>query len=114
MNFSPMPINDKPLDTGGHLYYYLQNNPLIRVKIYGDTQINQLPKDYAELKALGFDNITCDFILKSDPNDTHCMQFHVDNHFLHYRAASNWMHKDDEYHTMKSAYVFKYLDAITH
>lgn len=112
MSFSPLPIKGKSLDTGGHLYYYLTNNPSIKLKTYGDIHINQLPKNYAELKALGFDDITCGFIINSDSNDTHCMQFHADNNFLHYRAGGNWMHKDSDYHATKSAYLFNYLDAI--
>lgn len=113
MSFCCSPINGISLDTGGHLYYYLTNNPSIRVKFYGDTQINQMPKNYTELQQLGFDDITCNFIINSDPNDTHCMQFHADDHFLHYRAGGNWMHKDPDYHAKKSAYLFKYLDLIS-
>jgi hypothetical protein len=113
MSFSPAPIKGKSLDTGGHLYYYLTNNPSIKLKTYGDMHINQLPKDYAALRALGFNDITCDFIINSDPSDTHCMQFHAEDHFLHYRAGGNWMHKDPEYHAKKSAYLFRFLDAIT-
>lgn len=112
MSFCPRPIQGKSLDTGGHLYYYLTKNPSIRLKIYGDTHINALPKDYAALKDLGFDDLTSNFIINSDHDDTHCMQFHADNHFLHYRAGGNWMHKDNEYHAKKSAYLFAYLDAI--
>lgn len=112
MSFSPAPIKGKSLDTGGHLYYYLARNPEIRLKTYGDIHIDQLPKEYRALKSLGFDDITCGFIINSDPLDTHCMQFHADNHFLHYRAGGNWMHKDHDYHTRKSAYLFSYLDEI--
>lgn len=113
MSFSPAPIKGKALDTGGHLHYYLTNNPSIKLKTYGDTHINLLPKDKKQLLALGFDAITSNFIINYDQADSHCMQFHADDHFLHYRGGGNWMHKEDDYHAKKSEYLFKYLDAIT-
>lgn len=112
ISFNCTPIRGKAVDTGGHLHYYLTNNPDIKLKTYGDIQINQLPRDSDHLKALGFDYTTCDFILNHDSSDTHGMQFHADNNFLHYRAGGNWMHKDTDYHTIKSAYLFKYLNTI--
>lgn len=112
ISFCPRPINGTPLDTGGQLHHYLKDNPSIRLKTYGDVHIQTMPRDTCSLKTMGFDELTCSFISNYDPEDTHGMQFHAEYHFLHYRGGGNWMHKVQEYHKKKTAYLFDYLDAL--
>ena len=94
LNFDLTFVDGTLLDSGGSTYYYLKNNPNVRLKKYYKTPISKLPRDDEEkLKQLGFGNNEIDFLKKSLkltlPKDDYLLtEFHMDNHFLHYAWSS--------------------------
>ena len=105
-------IEAQPTDTGGQTYYYLKNNPSLKIKYCPETSSYWLPSTNEELKSLGFDNVTIDFIhlLKIDPASG--MSFDGDNHFLHYYAGGNWNRKSEDYHRNKTKMLNDYINKI--
>jgi hypothetical protein len=117
IDFSCGLINKTQLDSGGYMYYYLQQNPNIKIK-----DLNLLyPNDFAckscptkclhyteDLKRLNMDQPTINFIQAKPLN----CEFILDTHFLHYRAGSNWNKKDTQYHNHKTKLFKEYLNKI--
>lgn len=76
-------------DVGGHMYYYLQNNPSLKYRLFVAPSLERLSKNADQLKSEGFDNLAIELILNTDVK--YGFEFHGDNHFLHYYAGgSNW------------------------
>lgn len=111
INFDCNPINGIALDTGGHLYYYLNANPNLRLKKTNACGINSLPIDISTLKERGYSDNHIQLILEGH-SDQYPMEFHVDNTFLHYRAGGNWMRRDKNYHDQKTKLLKKFLDSL--
>lgn len=75
-------------DTGGHMHYYIKNNPRARVKFFLANTSDNYPQDSAALYDLGFSEPAVNFIM-SKPR--YGFEFHAEGNFVHYYAGgSNW------------------------
>ncbi|MFA6491217.1 MAG: hypothetical protein WCW33_00095 [Candidatus Babeliales bacterium] len=91
-NFDLTFVNEAFLDSGGSTYWYLKDNPYARVKTYKRVPLSALPReDGGKLRKLGFSQKEISFLEKtlSCPACNHefsylAVEFHIDNHFLHY------------------------------
>jgi hypothetical protein len=98
-------VNETWLDSGGRTYYYLKNNPDIRIKKYYRQPITDLPRnDKQKLKKLGFSQKEIRFFKRSldcsfDSTPFLTTEFHIDNHFLHY---ANSRSKNKSYQKAKT------------
>lgn len=110
-------INGHECDTGAQIYYYFKNNPCVKVRFYPELYIDDLSRDITARKS--FDKVTCKFfdalIAEFDSNEPHNLQLHAD-HFIHYRAGSNYDNKSEEYHIKKTRIINDYINdmIITH
>jgi len=118
LNFNCGKIDGKPIDAGGHSYFYLRDNPDIKVHFFNyfhtvhfrcpscatnDSLICNHNLDLLQSK--GFDNIMIDFL-----QNAHNVECFHDASFLHYRGGTNWNHRTAGYHQRKTA-AFKKLIA---
>jgi hypothetical protein len=98
LDFSPGKYPHFQLDTGGHTFFYLQNNPGVRVNKL-DQFHYQMNKEYLnvsmdlphelkvqQLQNLKFNEKEINFLLKRPHGIS--VEFGYNNHFLHYRGAS--------------------------
>lgn len=108
LSFDCGKIDGVNVDTGGQTYCYLQENKSVRLGFYSNTHIDDLPKDLNELYKLGYDSQEAEFIM----NNPSRMEFHSDNHFLHYCAGGNWDNLSKTYHVRKTQVLNKFIDAI--
>lgn len=108
MSWNSGTIEGQAVDVGGYLYYYLKNNPSLRASLYSNIHIEDLPTDVESLRQLGYDAPTIRFI-KQNP---HWMEFHVENHFLHYRAGGNWANQSAAYHAEKTRILNDFINTI--
>lgn len=100
-------------DTGGHLHNYLTNNPLLCVKRYEAISSYWLPNHETELKTLGYDDQTINFILTLKRDQQYSMEFHLDGQFVHYYAGGcNWTGLPDSYHKHKTSLLNNFIDQI--
>lgn len=109
LNFNCGLVDGVRTDTGGYSYYYLKNNPAIRL---GRINSLSLPiavcddcreKDFcvhstAKLRDLGFADPEIKFIQSGPLNS----EFFLDHTFLHYRAGTNWDNRLKDYHLHKT------------
>jgi len=112
MNFNCGRVNNEPVDVGGQLHHYLIQNPTIRLKYYSNTHLEDLPHNRTALKTMGYDKATIDFIIETDPHDPYSMEFHAENHFLHYRAGGNWTNQPESYHRRRTRALENFLEVI--
>lgn len=81
------------VDTGGNLYYWLKNNPQLRIRNLAEHE--------------------CDAeFFPAELNDSRIddYQFHIiEKTLLHYGRGSNWDQKSVEYHQAKTYFLKKYL-----
>lgn len=130
INFYCGNINNIQLDTGGYTYYYLQNNPHARVhfmnQIYTHTfacnACCQSGYKFActhntpILQREGFDSNFIKFF-QSGPTQGYYheayMELLLDQTFLHYRSATNWDGKPQEYHAQKTKILNNFINEIT-
>lgn len=89
MDFRPGWIEGKPCDNGGHMYFYIKNNPSLKTWYFGNggLQTSGLPKDPQKLKALGYSDPFIFYLEKGLRLGG--MEFYSE-YFLHYYAGSNW------------------------
>lgn len=117
LNFDGGIIKGHPCDVGGHIYYYLQDNPSINMRFIPGYCVTELAekKTFAELRTFGLDDITANWILSLknhfDASDPHRLQLHGDNHFLHYVAGgSNWNNRSQAYHEKKTRLINDFIN----
>lgn len=120
LSFNCGRIYEKPIDAGGHSYWYLQQNPTVKARYVsqvnpGTLQCEQCIKKQAFLcthnarllKENGFDENQIAFIQLANN-----VEFFHNNSFLHYRGGTNWDGKNAEYHRMKTKALNAYLEKI--
>ncbi len=123
LNFNCGSINGNHTDTGGFTYYYLKENPNIRID-YMRNQLDLTDGDFVTnsyeleergyllregvLSAIGYNSHLAKFI-ESNPDD---MQFFLDYAFLHYRRAGNYNHKSNSYHQKKTELLNHFIESI--
>lgn len=117
INFDGGVVNGHACDVGGHLHYYLQDTPDLRIKYLPGKCVTELAEKNNEqqLRSLGYDEITAAWVtsLKNyfDPSDPHRLQFHGDGNFLHYVAGgSNWNGRSQAYHNKKTRIINNFID----
>lgn len=129
LNFNNGMVCGKYVDTGGHTYDYITNNPTLRLKELNElfsAQLfcpdrlglrgwikpaqadNKTPIDeqVSRLRELGFNENEIAFLQKKP--DT--INFVCDHHFLHYRAASCWDKSTEEYNRIKTALIDEFIE----
>ncbi len=117
LDFNCGKIDDVPVDAAGHTYYYLRDNPKMRLKRidapcssdFRCTACKYVSKHTCThmrdaLKKAGFDDHQSAYFEESDFS-----QFLYNGHFLHYRGASNWQVNDKEYIQEKTNAFYKYI-----
>ena len=88
-------------DVGGHMYYFLKNNPSLKIKYFPATSSYHLPRDDKQLRDLGYDDTLIRFIFSA--KHPYNMEFHGDNNFVHYYAGgSNWPGYSQEHLNVKN------------
>ncbi len=96
-------------DVGGQTYYYFQNNPDIKLKLYLAVSKDGLPNNEQELRDMGYDENSINLILNEKRE--YAFQFHGDTHFLHYYAGgSNWPKYNQAFLKQKDQIVNHYID----
>lgn len=125
LNFNCGLANGAIVDTGGWTYYYINNHPEVRVvsisslwsyRLFCPHNIDVYPIDYSlsvearkEIyRKYGFNEKEMNFFLKRP--DT--FEVYLDNHFLHYRAGSNYNNLSHEYHNNKMALFNEFINDI--
>lgn len=106
-------VNGVAVDTGGHLHNYINDNPSLQVKRYEAVSSYWLPNNKDELKSLGYDDLATKFILVLKKDAQYSMEFHLDNHFVHYYAGGcNWTGLPPSYHQHKTSLLNHFIDQI--
>jgi hypothetical protein len=123
LNFNCGSIDGNLTDTGGFTYYYLKNNPEVKVSYMvgqldltgGDYIVNSYDLEEREYLSaedlfaiIGSNPHLVEFI-KDDPDD---VQFFLDCAFLHYRRAGNYHHKPNNYHLEKTELLLEFIEGI--
>lgn len=119
LTFNCGEVDGHPIDGGGHSYYYIKNNP-VQVRWMNhhysgnmlcenckSTQQPVCQHNTAELSAHGFDEDQIQFLQHA--ND---VEFFHKGTFLHYRSGTNWNHKSEHYHRMKTEALNIYIENI--
>jgi hypothetical protein len=97
INFMGGEIEGKPTDTGGHLYYWLKDNP--DVKIYRISPVKAVRLDPVGI-------VPDDIVEKYQ----HVNRFlTIGNFVLHYKAASNYRNYPEEFHLWKTTLLNHFL-----
>ena len=120
LDFNCGKIDDVPVDAAGQTYYYLHDNPEVRLKRidapcssdFRCTACKYVSKHTCThmrnaLKKAGFDDHQAAYFEESDFS-----QFLYNGHFLHYRGASNWQANGKEYIQEKTNAFYKYISGI--
>ena len=123
LNFNCGFIEGNLTDTGGYTYYYLKNNPEVKVS-YMTGQLDLTDGDYIvnsydleerayltaeDLFVIVESNPHLVKFIKDDPDD---VQFFLDCAFLHYRRAGNYHHKPRNYHLDKTEVLLEFIQGI--
>jgi len=110
ISFEDGSIEGQACDVGGHTYYYLKNNPTLRYRLFIASSEGRLPRNANELRALGYDDNTIQFIM-SLPLSYHGFEFHGDHNFMHYYAGgSNWPGYSAKFLQEKNALLYNFID----
>jgi hypothetical protein len=124
LDFTPGDYGSFTLDTGGHTYFYLKNNPTVRLKELDEFHF-QMNKDYLQismdlpedekiekLRFLNFNTKEMKFLLNR-PHGVD-VEFGFNNHFLHYRGASfemtSIMNHSQEYVDTKTLWIRGFIE----
>ena len=107
LRFSVSAIKNKVYDTGSESYHYLANNPSVCAKkILGYASTGFYTWQPNQIKSYGFTDDEI-WLIKNLPWPN-CVEFHIDNHILHFGASSFPL----EGHHVKSEYVKAFFDRI--
>lgn len=97
-------INNEIVDSGGYTYFYLKNNPNVRLNVLDNyLTCTMLKKENTKNAALREMNIPKDewnFIRKMANYE---IQLLHENTFIHYGRASNYLQKKEDYMRLKSS-----------
>lgn len=123
LNFNFGLIDGKRVDSGGYTYFYLKDNPSVKIKIVDELWSYQLfcqdrfvpahvlnidtPYDQQikQLLLLGFNDKEIKFLQKKP--DT--IEFLLDKHFLHYRCGTNYDKQSEMYNVKKMHLINEFL-----
>lgn len=124
LTFNCGKIGSEIVDSGGHSYYYLTNNPEVRWRVIDELFSYQLfcpdrfapytderasPEEQLEkFVEFGFNKKEIKF-LQQKP---HTINFAMDNHFLHYRAGTNYDNQSAGYEQRKSLLINEFIDDV--
>lgn len=109
INFNCGRAEDVGLDTGGHTYYYLKNNPELRIKYLGNYYSGSNELDPAILKE---QYKIDDYGIKLLLQQPHDVEFLIDGHFFHYRCGSNWNNWGPQYIAHKTRLFEAYIKEV--
>lgn len=127
LNFNCGKIGELAVDSGGWTWFYLNQHPQLQLKHINITWSFQvfcphnivgkkINTDYSDqektifLQEQGFSSQEINFFLKKP--DT--FELFLDNHFLHYRAGTNYNNLSQKYHDNKMTIFNEFLDDILH
>ncbi len=106
INFEAGWIKGASADVGGHMYYYLKNNPDMRLRLINPITMSTLPDNASELAVLGYDSNTIDLIF-----DARCFEYYLSGTFIHYYAGgSNWPGYTVEFLEKRNKHLFQFID----
>ncbi len=126
MNFNCGMVNNAIVDSGGHTYTYLINHPEVTFKNAIEYWAYQLfcPDRFVpdhmidtttpveiqiqRLSQMGFNEREIAFLQKKP----HSINFALDNHFLHYRAGTNYDNQSKEFDERKSRLINDFINEI--
>ncbi len=111
LSFNCGRVNNAPVDAGGHSYYYIHDNPKVRVKYISQFYPpNFKPEELTVplLTTYKLDQKAIDFIHANPLN----IEFLCDACFFHYRGGTNWDRQSPDFHARKMALVHNYIDAL--
>ncbi len=121
MDFNCGKVFDVPVDAGGQTYFYLRNNPDLRIYYLNNQNIKEfycencfnLNKNLCNhntvlLKQLNFSENEINFIQSGPEN----IDFLFNKRFLHYRSGSNWNNQSEEYHRKKTNLLNNFINNI--
>jgi hypothetical protein len=125
LNFNCGSVNGASVDSGGHTYEYLISHPNVRLKnadelfsytlscpdrFAPDHMIDKTPIEEQEARYLrfGFNKKEINFLFQRP----HTINFALNNHFLHYRAGSNYDNQTNDYELRKSILINKFIDDV--
>lgn len=112
-------------DSGGFTYYYLKNNPTMKIKYFdGVLYLKDFFCDECIRNNYYFclhkKNVMRDYFF-SDPlvelaihSRDSIMELYLYNTFIHYRAGSNWNYESNEYHAKKTLLLNSFFQKILH
>lgn len=107
LQFHPDIINGYLHDTGAHTYHYLKNHPEVSVeKFQGYSSTSFSGYSLLAIRNYGF-NLKEAVFIKDLPYPL-CVEFHIDNCFLHFGASSFNLRGSD----IKSKHVMNFLKKI--
>ncbi len=119
INFNCGRVHGVSVDAGGHSHYYLERHPNIPVKYLNQRYPYVFHCDNCKrsnasfcrhnnqlLRDRGFDDIWIKFI-QDGPRD---MEFYQNEHFVHYRAGSNWNNLSQAYHNQKTQILRNFIN----
>lgn len=123
INFNCGWVNGVATDVGGHMHYYLQQNPQVRVKYFESLvylkdlwckqccQNNQTTCAHSMniMKELEFSDPLINLAKQSKES---IMEVFLGNTFLHYRAGGNWNNESAEYHERKTKLLTTCIDEL--
>lgn len=119
---------DRWVDTGGFTYFYMKNNPHLKIKFLNIIGLNAVPndlhllftlvhspyytqdqcKDVNLLRSLKFDDDQINFITQGPIN----IQYFLNNKFIHYMSASNYDKKSSFWHELKTSLFNNYISKL--
>lgn len=108
LKFNVSLIGTKIYDTGAQTYYYLKDNPDVRVKKYlGSSSTGYYNWSHVQLKQVGFTDAEA-LLIKNLPYPQ-CIELHIENRILHFGGSSFAL----DGHMTKADWVTNFINHIT-
>ncbi len=122
INFNCGMVENTVVDSGGHSYYYLRDNPQAKVAYFNELCLSDFvcqnyelrnyddchTQSFQELENRGYSPSIISFI-QAGPVD---MELFLNGTFLHYSGACNWAGRSSGYHYDKSQILNNFIEAI--
>lgn len=120
LNFNCGKVEGKPIDAGGYSYFYLKNNPSIKIRWLDYYHAGSLYCQSCKQSQKAMCNHNIEVLQKRGLKEHHIellhaaqnIEFFYNNTFLHYRGGTNWDNKNEQYHNNKTKAIDKFLDHI--
>ncbi len=123
INFGLGRIENSQTDSGGYSYFYLKNNPSVRVKWFDNVvyltdltcescKKNKTPICYHTSSLMKDLNFSTPLAHLAQLSRNSISEIYLKNTFYHYRAGSNWNWESEQYHHNKTKMLnnfFKHL-----